>query len=237
MFDRIVDQSQQLGLTPPQTRQLLGMLVARVFSDRHGGPGGFVVRLREQGLGESLDSWLGPGENRPIDADRIDAVLGAEHVLRISERLDLPPPTVRLAAAAVLPEVVHELSEHGDLPASSAEIPAGVHGWFGNLQDHLAELSHLGGAAIDAGAATLGASVGVVGHVSNVASDTAVGLAPEIDLPARTRQPGNPGRSLAAWLAAVVALVLGLALVRGCSERDRATALDGSGLASSDLIA
>ncbi|CAA9337965.1 MAG: hypothetical protein AVDCRST_MAG71-2077 [uncultured Lysobacter sp.] len=234
MFDRIVDQTRPLGLSQPQAKQLLAMLVTRVYSDRDGGPAGFVDHLRALDLNRPLDSWLGPGPNEPMDPHRIDAALGTDHVQHMSERLTLPISTVRAAAATMLPEVIHELSEHGDLPASHAEIPARVHGWFGG---HLSDLGHLGSAAFDASAATLGASVGVVGDVPNVSPDTAVGLAPEMDRPMQTRAPGNPGRTLASWLAAVVVLVLGVALIRGCSERERAPGIGSSVVESADRIA
>ena len=235
MFDRIIDQSHQFGLSPPQARQLLGMLVARIFNPRLGGPGGFMRGMRDEQLDGPLDSWLGPGPNQPLDAMSVERALGAETLERMAHRLQLPVPAVRAASAMMLPDVVHELSEHGDLPPAAEQIPDRFHGWFGNLDEHLADLGHLGSAAFDASAAALGASVGVVGDIPNTAPPPeAVELAPAIDRPARTTQPGNPGRPLALALAAVVAVLLGIAFVRGCAPQ---TPAPPSGAGASTLPA
>lgn len=221
MFDRIVEQSGNFGLSQAQGRQLVGLLVARIFSPRHGGPAGFIAGLRHEGLGREADSWLGPDGNLPITEAQVERLIDTPTLARISERLGAPPSAVVPAAAAILPEVVHELSEHGDLPATAAELPPRANDWIGNLQGHLADL---GTAALDAGAATLGASVGVVGDIPNVAPDAAAGLAPQMDRPVGTEKPGNPARALAVGLAVLVALLLGFALIRGCSREARAPA-------------
>lgn len=230
MFDRILEHTRLLGLNEMQSRRLLGMLVAQVFNPRHGGPRGFVQAFREQGLGATVDSWLGPGPNEPIDGERLERILGTETLGHMAERLEMPLANVRAAAAAILPDAMHELSEHGDLPESVTGIPERFHGWFGGHRDHLIpDLGHLGAAAIEAGAVTLGASVGVVGDAhmaaaAKVADDASPAaapapVAPSVDPPqSPTPARAGPARPMAVWLLLLVALLVGFAVVRGCSR-------------------
>lgn len=230
MFDRILEHTRLLGLDETHARRLLGMLVAQVFNPRRGGPTGFVRAFRDHGLGDEIDSWLGPGPNAPIDGERLERVLGSDTLARMAHRLEMPLPNVRAAAAAVLPDVVHELSEHGDLPSNVESIPDRFHGWFGDSRDHLfPDLGHIGAAAIEAGAATLGASVGVVGDAhmaaaAKVVEDASPAAAPEPIPPSVDPPQGpapvraGPARPMAIMLLVIVALLIGLAVFRGCSR-------------------
>jgi uncharacterized protein YidB (DUF937 family) len=227
MFDRILEHTRLLGLDEAHARRLLGMLVAQVFNPKRGGPEGFVQAFRDHGLGDEVDSWLGAGPNAPIDGERLERVLGPDTLAHMAQRLAMPLPNVRAAAAAMLPDVVHELSEHGDLPSTISAIPDRFHGWFGDSREHLMpDLGHIGAAAIEAGAATLGASVGVVGDAHMAAAGKLVDdagpagtpspLHPAVDppqgsTPMAARAGGRgPGRTIAIWLLLIVALLIGL---------------------------
>jgi uncharacterized protein YidB (DUF937 family) len=230
MFDRILEHTRLLGLNETQSRRLLGMLVAQVFNPRRGGPAGFVQAFRDRGLGATVDSWLGPGPNEPVDGERLEQALGTETLSHMADRLEMPVANVRAAAAAILPDVIHELSEHGDLPESVNAIPDRFHGWFGGHGDHLMpDLGHLGAAAIEAGAVTLGASVGVVGDAhmaaaAKVADDASPAATPspphpQVDPPqSPTPARAGPARPMAVWLLVIVALLVGFAIFRGCSR-------------------
>src|SRR5687768_15637743 len=104
MFDRILDHTRELGLSEPQAKQLLGMLVAQVFNPRRGGPAGFVQAFRDQALGAEVDSWLGDGPNAPVSADEVERALGHETLARMGQKLGLPAATVARSAAAMLPD-------------------------------------------------------------------------------------------------------------------------------------
>lgn len=244
MFDRILEHTRLLGLDDAHARRLLGMLVAQVFNPRRGGPDGFVRAFRDEGLGHEIDSWLGPGPNAPIDGERLERVLGADTLARMAHRLEMPTTNVRAAAAMMLPDVVHELSEHGDLPASVEAVPDRFHGWFGDSRDHLLpDLGHIGAAAIEAGAVTLGASVGVVGdaHMAAAAkvvedaggSGTPEPAAPRVD-PPQSPTPARSGsvRPIAIMLLVIVALVIGFGVFRGCSRPADADARASSAAAT-----
>src|SRR5689334_9955586 len=43
---------------------------------QHGGLGGLLDTLRQQGLGSHVDSWIGTGQNMPVNAQHIIDALG-----------------------------------------------------------------------------------------------------------------------------------------------------------------
>ncbi|GHA75095.1 YidB family protein [Cognatilysobacter bugurensis] len=235
MFDRILEHTRLLGLDEPRARRLLGMLVGQILNPKRGGAAGFVQTFRDRGLGTEIDSWLGPGPNEPIDGERLEQTLGADTLAHMAHRLEMPLPNVRAAAAAMLPDVVHELSEHGDLPADVSAIPDRFHGWFGDSREHLLpDLGHIGAAAIEAGAVTLGGSVGVVGNAhmaaaAKVVEDASPAAAPEpiappVDPPqGPTPTRTGPARPMAVMLLVIVALLIGFGVFRGCSGAADAT--------------
>lgn len=232
MFDRILEHTRLLGLDEAHARRLLGMLVAQVFNPKRAGPEGFVQAFRDHGLGDEVESWLGSGPNAPIDGERLERVLGPDTLAHMAQRLAMPLSNVRAAAAAMLPDVVHELSEHGDLPSTVSAIPDRFHGWFGDSREHLMpDLGHIGAAAIEAGAVTLGASIGVVGDAhmaaaAKVVDDASPAAAPDpvpppVDPPQGTAPASTrtgPARPMAMMLLVIVALLIGFGVFRGCSR-------------------
>lgn len=218
MFERILEHTTPLGLPRDRARQLLGMLVAQIFNPRRGGPAGFLHRLRAAGLERETASWLGPGENLPASATGVAEALGPEALAHMSEKLELPASAVLAASTAMLPDAIHELSEHGDLPETAEHIPAGFSGWFGNLHEFLDEFGHWSMATANASAAALGASVGVVGEPAS-AHDTAHATSPA---------PTVPGNRRPVWLAVLVALALVVATLSYCSRESRPAAAPGA---------
>lgn len=157
MYERIVEQAaSRFSLSQEKTKQLLGMLVGQIFNPKRGGPAGFVNAFRDQDLGGVVGSWLGRGPNQSITPSQLESVLGADAISSISAKLGLSRETVSSAAAAMLPDAVDTLSEHGDL---GTNVPDRLKGWLGNV---LEELGHFGSVptAVEnsamAGAATVG---------------------------------------------------------------------------------
>src|SRR3984957_15102238 len=51
--------------------------VVNGFIEHHGGAQGIVAQMEQQGLGNTVKSWVGPGANLPISPDQVHAVFGA----------------------------------------------------------------------------------------------------------------------------------------------------------------
>jgi uncharacterized protein YidB (DUF937 family) len=73
----------------------------------------FVSGLSENGLGEIVGSWLGSGENAPIDVEQISALLGSEKISQFAEQLGLSSESAAQALADALPQVVDQATSDG----------------------------------------------------------------------------------------------------------------------------
>lgn len=224
MYERMVEQvASRFGLAPETTKQLLGMLIGVIFNAKRGGPAGFLRAFRDKGLGDLVDSWVGHGPNQAISPGQLEDVLGDETLAAMSDKLGLARDTVASAGAAMLPDAVDSLSEHGELPIGVSDR---FKGWFGETFE---EIGHWGAAALGASAAVLGAgpaSVDIAAHkVSDVAHDAT--RAVEESLHRTGEAPGNEiregksvGSRLLPWLLVAAVLVGAFLVFRSCQRQE-----------------
>lgn len=109
----------------PALRSALGQLGAAVLpavlnevlgSHNQGGLSAIVAKLQQAGLGDQVKSWLGNGQNLPISADRLRAVLGSDTVRQLAARYNIPVDQLGQILAQELPKAVDQASPDGRLP-------------------------------------------------------------------------------------------------------------------------
>jgi uncharacterized protein YidB (DUF937 family) len=76
---------------------------------------GLVAALEKGGLGPQVQSWLGNGQNLPITADQLKAVLGNTEVQEFARQMGLPVDQVLQLMAKYLPEIIDKASPNGTL--------------------------------------------------------------------------------------------------------------------------
>jgi uncharacterized protein YidB (DUF937 family) len=76
---------------------------------------GLVAALEKGGLGPQVQSWLGNGQNMPITADQLKAVLGNTEIQTFARQMGLPVDEVLKLMAQYLPEIVDKASPNGVL--------------------------------------------------------------------------------------------------------------------------
>jgi uncharacterized protein YidB (DUF937 family) len=81
-----------------------------------GGLDGLVDQLRGAGLGDAVDSWIGPGENQPVDPQQLGAALGDDKVQQLSSGTGLDIGTLLPMLAAFLPQIINMLTPDGSVP-------------------------------------------------------------------------------------------------------------------------
>ncbi len=114
LFDKL--KAAATGATAVAAPILLSKALANT---KFGSLQGLVDQLRQGGLEQQVQSWLGNGSNLPVTADQLRAVLSDEHVQQLAQQLGVPADKVLDALAQYLPQTVDQASPNGKI-----QVPA-----------------------------------------------------------------------------------------------------------------
>jgi uncharacterized protein YidB (DUF937 family) len=98
-----------------ESEALPGMLNTVLAQTQYHDLPGLVAALEKGGLGPQVQSWLGNGQNMPITADQLKAVLGNAQVQDFARHLGLPVDEMLKLLAQYLPEIIDKASPNGVL--------------------------------------------------------------------------------------------------------------------------
>jgi uncharacterized protein YidB (DUF937 family) len=131
LLDSVMGAVMQQVQSQGGLQEALGGLLAN--DGEHGGLDGLVQKFNQAGLGHVIGSWIGSGQNLPISADQLQAVLGSDAVAGIAAKLGIDPAQASGQLASLLPGLVDKLTPQGSAPA----------GGLGNAGDLLGALSKM----------------------------------------------------------------------------------------------
>lgn len=81
-----------------------------------GGLGGLLDKLRNAGHGNAADSWVGTGQNQPINANDLGAAIGPQIIREIAQRTGLDEQELLKQLSTALPGIVDRLTPNGQVP-------------------------------------------------------------------------------------------------------------------------
>lgn len=99
----------------------------------HGGLGGLADKFNQAGLGDVLNSWVGSGQNQPINGDQLGQVLGHDTLGQIASQLGLNHGEAAGALSQILPGLIDQLTPHGQAPAGGLGNSGDLMGMLGGL--------------------------------------------------------------------------------------------------------
>jgi uncharacterized protein YidB (DUF937 family) len=102
------------GSSNPVAASLLQMI-----QNQPGGLQGIVQSFHDKGLGGLVSSWVGSGQNLPVNADQIHQVFGNDQVKALAAKAGISPDMASAAIAGILPELVDKLTPNGQVPEHS----------------------------------------------------------------------------------------------------------------------
>jgi uncharacterized protein YidB (DUF937 family) len=83
-----------------------------------GGLAGLVQSLKDKGLGDIVSSWVGTGQNLPINPDQLKSGLGSDLIGQLAAKVGIPPDVASSKLAEILPTLVDKLTPEGKIPES-----------------------------------------------------------------------------------------------------------------------
>jgi uncharacterized protein YidB (DUF937 family) len=107
LFDGIVG-----GLIGAEMTHVVNGLI-----EKHGGVQGVVSQLQNQGLGETVRSWVGTGNNLPISAEQIQQAFGSGPLQELAAKFGMDPQVLAQKLSEVLPHAVNHLTPGGNVPS------------------------------------------------------------------------------------------------------------------------
>lgn len=112
-----------MGLFDTLAKQALGGMLngggpADVLSSllkESGGLNGLHERFQSAGLGEVFSSWVGKGENSPVQPGQIRQALGEDALQALAGRLGFNPQMLLPLLSQFLPQVIDRLTPNGSI--------------------------------------------------------------------------------------------------------------------------
>lgn len=85
---------------------------------QHGGVQGIVSQMEQQGLGETVRSWVGSGANQPISPSQVTQAFGSDTINQLAAKFGLNPQTLTEKLSQILPQSIDKLTPGGTVPQS-----------------------------------------------------------------------------------------------------------------------
>ena len=107
---------------------LVESVIGMINDPQSGGLSGLVEKFSQGGLADQVASWVGTGQNLPISAEQIQAVLGSSYVQDMAAKLGINTADVAGSLASLLPQVIDKLTPEGQIPGDNSLLEIGLKG-------------------------------------------------------------------------------------------------------------
>ncbi len=84
-----------------------------------GGLSDLIGRLTAGGASQHVNSWVGPGENQPIQPGQLGGALGQNTLNELSQRTGMSQQELLQQLALVLPQLINSLTPKGRVPTAA----------------------------------------------------------------------------------------------------------------------
>ena len=84
--------------------------------EKHGGLQGVVNEFERNGLGPTVQSWVGTGANQPISPDDVHRAIGPDLLQQLAAKSGMSVPDLAKALSQVLPQAVDKMTPGGTIP-------------------------------------------------------------------------------------------------------------------------
>ncbi|MEO7762300.1 MAG: YidB family protein [Casimicrobiaceae bacterium] len=92
------------------------MALAFQLLQQSGGITGLIDKLRNSGLGQHADSWVGTGQNMPVSGDQLSNAIGPDVLSQLAHKFGMTQNQASGGLAQLLPELVNQMTPQGQVP-------------------------------------------------------------------------------------------------------------------------
>ncbi len=99
----------------------LAALAGPILSSLQGGGlQNILGKLQQGGLGDAAQSWVGTGDNQPVDPGALAQAVGPEQVQALADHAGVSVEQAQQGLAQILPGAVNQLTPDGQVPEAGA---------------------------------------------------------------------------------------------------------------------
>ena len=84
--------------------------------EQQGGLQGLINKFQQQGLGETVNSWVSTGPNKAISPDEVHRALGPDLLQQLSAKSGLSVQELEQKLSTILPQAVDTMTPNGRVP-------------------------------------------------------------------------------------------------------------------------
>ena len=84
--------------------------------EQHGGLQGLINQFQQNGLGDTVSSWVGTGPNKSISPDQVHQALGPDLLQQLSAKSGLSVQDLAQKLSQFLPQAVDTMTPGGQVP-------------------------------------------------------------------------------------------------------------------------
>ncbi len=104
--------------------KLEGLVASLALDEKKAQIESIVNTLREKGLKDTVSSWVGTGENHPINPDKIKEALGVNKIEELAAQAKMKASEVPQALSNLLPQIIDKLTPDGKEPENGIAAAA-----------------------------------------------------------------------------------------------------------------
>ena len=107
--------AQQQGASPL-------LQIALQMLQQNGGLQGLLGKAQQAGYGAQVQSWIGTGQNLPIDAGALSQIFGQGQLGQLAKQLGMSHDEAAGQLAQTLPQVVDQMTPDGQIPEGHSDL-------------------------------------------------------------------------------------------------------------------
>ena len=96
--------------------------IALQMLQQNGGLQGLLGKAQQAGFGTQVQSWIGTGQNMPIDAGALSQIFGQGQLGQIAQQLGMSHDEAAGQLAQALPQVVDQMTPDGQIPEGHSDL-------------------------------------------------------------------------------------------------------------------
>ena len=89
---------------------------------QNGGLSGVLGKMQQAGYGQQAQSWIGTGQNLPIDPSVLSQIFGQGQLGQLAEQFGMSRDEASGGLAQMLPDVVDQMTPAGRIPDNHSDL-------------------------------------------------------------------------------------------------------------------